>query len=115
MDDLRRYLRASIQYRIEYGPFPLSSQGEDLKESFVNNISAGGLMFTAADDFSPGRQLVIKIYVPGWRQNGDEIIENSEGDAEELQLVAIAEVTRSIKVSNAGVFEVGVKFIGRIH
>ena len=113
MTELRRFLRASKPYRVEYGPFPLTGSGGGLKESVIQNIGAGGLMFLAPEQFPEGRQLVIRIHITGWRTEGDDIVESAEQDAV-APITAIAEVKRCEPDASPGWHRVGVEFRGRI-
>ena len=113
MEDLRQYLRASKEYRLEYGLFPLSHRTGEFKSTILKNIGGGGLLFQATEDIPPGRQLVLKIYIPGWRQEGDDIVEAPDRQ-DEMTLTAIAEVKRSDFDAKNGLWSIGVQFLGRI-
>jgi c-di-GMP-binding flagellar brake protein YcgR len=112
LQDLRQYLRAAKDYRVQYGPFPLVGRDDELKESRLRNISGGGLLFEAHEPLPEGRQVVLKIFLPGWRAEGLEI---SPGQAEdEATLSAVAEVVRCQADAETDRYIVGVKFLGRI-
>ena len=113
MTELRRFLRISKEYRVEYGPFPLSGGDGELKTSRIQNIGGGGLMFQAPEPFPPGRQLLLKIHISGWRQDGEEIIESTDPETE-APVTAIAQVLRSDYNSDEGYYLIGVEFLGRI-
>ena len=70
-------------------------------------------MFTGSAPIPPGEQLVMKIFIPGWRAHGDDIIE-AEDPASEAVITAVAEVLRSVETDANGVYEIGVRFLGRI-
>ena len=112
MAELRRFLRASTEYRVEYGPFPFSGREDDLKTSVIRNLGGGGLMFRSSEDFSVGRQLVLKIFIKGWRLEGDDLVESDENS--EAPIIAIAEVKRCIFDWDEDCYHVGVQFLGRI-
>ena len=111
--ELRRFLRIATEYRVEYGPFPFQSRDESLKPSVIKNIGGGGLLFVASDPHEVGRQLVLKIYVKGWRLDGDDIVESPDSN-QEVPITAIAEVTRCDRAAGQAGWSVGVRFLGRI-
>ena len=111
--ELRRFLRLDKDYRVEYGPFPLRGRDDELKPSLIKNIGGGGLMFHSAEPIPVGRQIILKIHLTGWRQDGDEIVESETGDAEVL-LTAIAEVNRSEFNPDGGYYTIGAEFLGRV-
>ncbi|MFH1134562.1 MAG: hypothetical protein V1816_00600 [Pseudomonadota bacterium] len=112
MAELRRFLRASTEYRIEYGPFPFLGREDELKSSIIKNLGGGGLMFRSSENFSEGKQLMLKIFIKGWRLEGDDLVEG--GESSEAPITAIAEVRRSEFDSSAGCYKIGVQFLGRI-
>ncbi|MEW5724249.1 MAG: hypothetical protein AB1896_14155 [Thermodesulfobacteriota bacterium] len=111
--ELRRFMRLETEYRVEYGPFPLTGRGDEFKTSVIKNIGGGGLMFLAPEPLSGGRQLVMKIYITGWRPDGDDLIE-APGEDVETPITAVAEVTHCEFNQAEGRWSVGVKFLGRI-
>ncbi|MEW6264525.1 MAG: PilZ domain-containing protein [Thermodesulfobacteriota bacterium] len=111
--DLRRYLRAAVEYRLEYGPFPAPIKDSQYKSSYIHNIGCGGLMFSADEPLAAGQQLILKIHLPGWRQEDGDLVE-AHGDEFEATLTAIAEVTRCDRDSAGGSWTVGVRFLGRV-
>jgi hypothetical protein len=98
---------------VQYGPFPTPDQDGPLKESVIQNIGGGGLMFVGSESIPSGEQLVMKIIIPGWQIKGDDIIETSD-PSNEAVITAVAEVLRSEETDTNGVFEIGVRFLGRI-
>ena len=97
--ELRRFLRASKSYRLQYGPFPSPERDGPLKESVIQNIGGGGLMFKGSSPIPPGEQLVMKIIIPGWRMQGDDIVEVEDSTCE-ATITAIAEVLRSVETDH---------------
>lgn len=111
--ELRRFLRTSNEYRVEYGLFPLTNPDEELKTGFIKNIGGGGLMFQSPDPFSIGTQLVLKIYITGWLKQGEDIVE-APGSENIAAITAIAEVTRCEFMPEKNLHNIGVQFLGRI-
>lgn len=113
MVELRRFLRLSKEYRLEYGPFPPSGGDKPLQTSVIKNIGGGGLLFRSEEPFPAGRQLLLKIYLPGWRQEGEEIVEAADPGAE-AAISALAQVRRAEFDSSRGGYLVAVEFLGRV-
>ena len=111
--ELRRFLRVATDYRVEYGPFPLLGEAGELKTSVIKNIGGGGLMFPAPEPIEVGRQLVVRIYLTGWRRDGDDVVESSDPN-DEAPVTAMAEVTRLDRFPDEERWAVAVKFLGRI-
>ena len=109
--DLRDYLRATTEYRMEYGPFPLSEKSDELKSSTVMNIGGGGLMFRSPEDLTVGRQIVVKIFLTGWREEKNDLVEAADSEA---LLTVIAEVRRSEFDQKNQCHLIAVQFLGRI-
>lgn len=112
VDDLRKFLRAEADYRVEYGPFPPAPDMSDLKPGAIKNISGGGLLFNTREPLPVGDQIVIRIHLTGWRPEGDDWVET--GDQTEHPLTTIAEVIRCESDPTSGAYQVGVKFLGRV-
>lgn len=112
MTELRGFLRASAEYQIEYGPFPPTGRDRTMKTGAIRNIGGGGLMFRADEPFPVDSQLVLRIYITGWRQEGDDLVEGKEDEV--APVTAIAQVTRSEYDANDENYRIGVKFLGRI-
>lgn len=70
-------------------------------------------MFIGSAPIPPGEQLIMKIIIPGWRTKGDDIIEAPDSTSE-ATITAVAEVLRSVETDANGVYEIGVRFVGRI-
>lgn len=113
MVEVRRYLRLAKEYRVEYGPFPLSGRDDELRPTTIINIGGGGLLFRSTEDFPIGRHLILKTYIVGWRQDGQDLAE-SDDPAQEARITAIAEVLRSDYNPGEGCYHVAVQFLGRI-
>jgi len=111
--ELRRFMRIAKDYRLEYGPFPFSGPDDELKTSRIRNIGAGGLMFESTEPLPKGRQLLLKIFINGWRPSGEELVESSDPGSEAM-VTAIAQVLRCDPGAESGSFLVGVEFLGRI-
>jgi len=111
--ELRRYLRLTKEYRVEYGPFPASGPDDELRTGVIRNIGGGGLLFQSDEDFPVGSHLILKTYIDGWRQEGGDLVE-AKDPAQEARITAIAEVLRSEYQSGAGIYHVAVRFLGRI-
>ena len=109
--NLRDYLRAKMNYRMEYGPFPLSGGTGELKHTTVVDIGGGGLMFRSSEVLAAGRRIVIKVYLAGWREENNDLVEAADSEA---QLTAIAEVKRSEFDDNQQCYLTAVQFLGRI-
>ena len=113
MAELRRYLRLTKEYRVEYGPFPASGRDDEFRTGVIRNIGGGGLLLGSEEDFPVGSHLILKTYINGWREEGDDLIE-AEDPAQAARITAIAEVLRSEYQSGPGIFHVAVRFLGRI-
>lgn len=113
MVDLRRYIRAAKEYRLEYGPFPLSTRDGEFQTSMVRNIGGGGLLFESPDPIPVGRQLVLKIFLRGWRLMDDEVVE-AEDDRAEALITAIGQVQWVKDDPAQKRYQIGVEFLGRI-
>jgi hypothetical protein len=109
--NLRDYLRAKMNYRMEYGPFPLSGRTGELKHTTVMDIGGGGLLFRSSEELAAGRQIVIKIFLAGWREENNDLVEDVDSEA---LLTAIAEVRRSEFDQNKQCYLTAVQFLGRI-
>ena len=110
--ELRRFLRVSTPYRVEYVHFPFPGNGEP-KTSAIKNIGAGGLLFKAHEPFSQGQQLVLKIFIPGWRLDGDDVLEAPDEDSE-APITALSEVRHCTFDPADHCWAVGIEFLGRI-
>ena len=113
IEELRKYVRATKEYRLEYGPFPPTGPDDVKKGAVIRNISAGGVLFQSRENFPLGHQLVLSIYFTGWKKQGEEIVEAPEQDHETV-IKAIAEITRCEFETETDSYAVGVKFLGRI-
>ena len=113
MTDLRRFLRVAKEYQVEYGPFPQTGQSGPLKPSVVTNIGGGGLLFNSEETIEVGSQLLLRIFVPGWRRQGDEIVESPD-ENEVAVISAIAEVRHVDFDQEKTCYSVGVQFLGRV-
>lgn len=111
--ELRRFLRAHKEYRVQYGLFPPTGLDERLEPSVIKNIGGGGLMFQAHEPFTVGQQLMLKIHITGWQAIGEEILE-AEDETAEVPVMAIAEVIRTEMDPSNDCWSIGVKFLGRI-
>ncbi len=111
MSELRRFLRLRKEYRVEYGPFPLSGRDGELQSSLIRNIGGGGLQFYSPESFPEGRQLILRIFISGWRQEGEEMV---EAEGAETLVTAIAQVKRTQFDPDKDSYLVAVEFLGRI-
>lgn len=70
-------------------------------------------MFQSREPFPEGRQLFIRIFMTGWRLEGDDVIE-AENENTEAAITAVAQVLRSEFDAEEECYKVGVEFLGRI-
>ena len=89
--DIRKYQRLAKECRIEYCLFKSIATKEDLRESYLNDLSGGGASFNASEKYDNGTKLYLKIYVPGWSYN-DGDLQQAVDTAAEVMLETIAEV-----------------------
>ena len=113
LPEIRNFLRVAKVYRVEYGPFPPPLGEMQLKPGTIRNIGGGGLMFHSPEPFETGDQLVLRIHLPGWLWQGDDIVESGDLHAEAM-LTAIAEVRHTTPNPEGDSYAVGVKFLGRL-
>lgn len=113
MAELRRFLRVAKEYRMEYGPFPFSGRDNEVQPGVIKDIGGGGLMFQSQEPFPEGRQLFFKIFIMGWRLEGDDVVE-AEGENTEAAITAIAQVLWSEFDAKEECYKIGVEFLGRI-
>lgn len=113
MVELRRFLRAAKTYRVEYCLFPPGRPDVGLKESVIENLGGGGLLFSSPEPVPVGRQLVLRIHLTGWRQEGGDIVETAD-ETSVAPITAVAKVNRCEFGSADNCYHVGVEFVGRI-
>ena len=111
--ELRRFLRISKPYRIQYAPFPQVGAARDFTETMIVNIGAGGLLFNASEPLTVDGQLILKIHLSGWRQDGDDLVEDPDEKAVCI-ISALSEVLRCDYDAGLNAWAVAVRFLGRI-
>lgn len=113
MDDRRKKIRLTKQYRLEYGLFSALVNKDTLKSSSLVNLSGSGVLFGADVSFPVGAQLFLKIYIDGWVHEDGEA-EKVEGSGSELLLKTIAEVLRVDFDAAVKSYFIGAKFLGEV-
>jgi c-di-GMP-binding flagellar brake protein YcgR len=113
MNNSRKYMRISREYRIEYGPFSGLFSNAAFKTTHAKNVSGGGVLFSADEALVIGSKIVLLIHVSGWKQHNGAYIPCPD-DGTELQLNAIAEIVRVEHDQQTGSYRTGARFVGRL-
>jgi len=113
-EDIRKYQRVAKACRVEYCLFQSIVKKEGLKESFLNDLGAGGASFFTEDNLEAGTQLYLRIYVPGWRQASGELKKVAQSDAQ-VMLETIAEVVHKEFHEVENKYIIGTKFLGKVN
>lgn len=113
-EDIRKYQRVAKECRVEYCLFASIVNKAGIKESFLNDLGAGGASFFTDESLEAGTQLYLKIYVPGWRQDSGELEKVAQPDAQ-VMLETIAEVVHKEFHENRNKYVIGTRFLGKVN
>jgi len=90
MRERRKFIRLDAHHLLKY---KLINKGKEL--SFARNISAGGVLFHAKTDISPGEIVELEINFPGYP----------------VPVKAVSKVVRSVKAEQGEGFDVAAEFV----
>ena len=113
-DERRRHIRFDKRFIIFYRGLEDIARDQVDRHAELLDFSGGGARFLAIQELETGSQLILELDFSGWQEDGEEWIKTDDpGDIGSLK--AIGEVMWCSKNSlQPGMYEVGVRFTGRI-
>lgn len=110
--DRRRFERLDRNFRLRFSVIGDLPMHEPEGEGELLDLGGGGVRFATREDLAAGAQLLIVLHIPGWRVEGGEWLPTTA--KEDVGVLKVIGLVKWVRVSDVGVREVGVQFIGQM-
>lgn len=113
-DERRKYVRVATQCLLTCEKFTAQNLGitnaENKIEAITKDLSAGGILFEASEQYEIGTLLKFEINVPGWERFKAEFYKNDRVSSS-APLVLLASVVRVEVIETGKRYDIGACFV----